>query len=73
MKAEQDGGINIEKEKLKLAERNRLDYQCYMQSQMGSFIKTKIPLQLSIEKLKQAIANFELQEGNSKEKRVSID
>ena len=46
MKAEQDGGINIEKEKLKLAERNRLDYQCYMQSQMGSFIKTKMPLQL---------------------------
>ena len=73
MKAEQDGGINIEKEKLKLAERNRLDYQCYMQSQMGSFIKNKIPLQLSIEKLKQASANFELQEGNSKKKRVSID
>lgn len=73
MKAEQDGGINIEKERLKLAEKNRIDYECYMQSQMGGFIKTKMPLQLEIERLKEALASFENQEGDRKKNRVSID
>ena len=73
MKAEQDGGINIEKERLKLAEKNILDYECYMQSQMGGFIKTKMPLQLEIERLKEALASFENYEGDRKKNRVSID
>lgn len=73
MKAEEDGGINIEREKLKLAERNRLDYECFMQSQMGAFIKAKMPLQLEIETLREALANFEAERENSKKKSVSID
>jgi hypothetical protein len=52
MKAEEDGGINIEREKLKLARKNRLDYECYMQNQMGNFIKAKMPLQLEMERLR---------------------
>lgn len=44
-----------------------------MQSQMGGFIKTKMPLQLEFERLKEALASFENEEGDRKKKSVSID
>lgn len=56
MRAEEDGGLNLAREKLKLAQKQLLDYECYMQAQMGEFIKRKLPLQLEIDALRQQLA-----------------
>jgi hypothetical protein len=69
MRAEEDGGLNLAKEKLKLSQKQVLDYECYMQAQMGEFIKRKLPLQFEIDSLRREVAQLHADKGKS----VSID
>lgn len=57
---------------MKLAKKNRLDYECFMQNQMGTYIMTKMPLKTEIERLKEELAKIDV-EGENKKKSVSID
>lgn len=57
---------------MKLAKKNRLDYECFMQNQMGTYIRTKMPLKTEIERLKEELAKIDA-EGENKKKSVSID
>lgn len=43
-----------------------------MQNQMGTYIKTKMPLKAEIERLKEELAKIDA-EGENKKKSVSID
>ena len=51
MRTEEDGGIQLAKEKLRLAKEGCLEFECKMQEVMDNFIEEKIPLQLDIEAL----------------------
>jgi hypothetical protein len=52
MQTEEDGGLGLEKGRVRAAQRETLDFECYMQSRMGDFIKRKIPLRMEIERLR---------------------
>lgn len=55
MRAEEDGGISLQKQKIGLVQKSVMEYECFMQLQMDNFIKKKIPLQIEKEKLSKDI------------------
>lgn len=59
MQAEEDSGLGLERARVRAAERATLDFECHMQSRMGDFIRSKLPLQIEIERLRSALCQFE--------------
>ena len=52
MRTEEDGGIQLEKEKLRLTEQATFEYECAIQEEINEFIETKLQLESEIEKMR---------------------